>query len=60
VATWDLASRLLSYSGADGAAGGADQRYYVYLPDGSLRYSLEAADNTRHFSTSMKPARRRF
>ena len=86
--TWDLASRLISYSGADGSAsasyddaglrvswmggdgtarnyvwnyatelptvatvqsGGADLRYYVYTPDGSLLYSIEAADNTRHF-----------
>jgi RHS repeat-associated protein len=30
-------------------SGGADLRYYVYLPDGSLLYSIEAADNTRHF-----------
>jgi RHS repeat-associated protein len=29
--------------------GGNDQRYYVYLPDGSLLYSIEAADNTRRF-----------
>ena len=28
---------------------GADQRYYVYLPDGSLLYAIEAADNSRHF-----------
>lgn len=86
--TWDLASRLTSYAGADGSAsatyndlglrvsrtdasgnalqyiwnyattlpsvstiqsGGADLRYYVYLPDGSLLYSIEAADNSRHF-----------
>ena len=86
--TWNLASRLLSYSGADGMAsftydgfhqrisrtgadgttrnfvlnyattlpsvatvqsGGADLRYYIYLPDGSLLYSIEAADNSRHF-----------
>jgi RHS repeat-associated protein len=86
--TWDLASRLTSYSGADGSAaasyddaglrisrtdssgntrnyvwnyattlptiatvqsGGADLRYYVYTPAGSLLYSMEAADSTRHF-----------
>jgi len=86
--TWDLASRLSSYSGADGAAtstydglgmrtstttgqgtqnfilnyalalpsiatvqdgSGNDQRYYVQAPDGALLYSIEAADNTRHF-----------
>jgi RHS repeat-associated protein len=84
---WDLASRLASYSGADGAAqftydglglrvsratadgeqdyvwnyahtlpalaivrsGGADLRYYVYLPGGSLMHSIEAADGSRHF-----------
>ena len=28
---------------------GADLRYYVYLPDGRLLYSIEAADDTRHF-----------
>jgi hypothetical protein len=27
----------------------ADLRYYVHLPDGTLLYSIEAADNTRHF-----------
>jgi RHS repeat-associated protein len=85
---WDLASRLTSYSGADGSAiatyddaglrvshtgadgtvlnyvwnyatslptvatvqsGGADLRYYVYTPDGTLLYSIEAADSTRHY-----------
>jgi RHS repeat-associated protein len=85
---WDLASRLTSYSGADGSAtatyddaglrvsrtgadgtvlnyvwnyatalptvatvqsGGADLRYYVYTPDGTLLYSIEAADGTRHY-----------
>jgi RHS repeat-associated protein len=29
--------------------GANDLRYYVYLPDGSLLYSIEAADNTRRF-----------
>ena len=29
--------------------GGSDLRYYVYLPNGKLLYSIEAADNTRHF-----------
>lgn len=29
--------------------GGSDLRYYVYLPSGVLLYSIEAADNTRHF-----------
>ena len=86
--TWDLASRLSSYTGADGAASftydalqqrisrtasdgtvanyvvnyatalpsvavvqsnGADLRYYVYLPDGSLLYSIEAADGARRY-----------
>ena len=86
--TWDLASRLINYSGADGQAsaayddaglrisrtssdgnmlnyvwnyattlptvatvqsGGSDQRYYVYTPDGTLLYSIEAADGTRHY-----------
>jgi RHS repeat-associated protein len=28
---------------------GADLRYYVYLPNGKLLYSMEGADNTRHF-----------
>jgi RHS repeat-associated protein len=28
---------------------GADQRYYVYLPDGKLLYSIEADGNKRHF-----------
>jgi RHS repeat-associated protein len=26
-----------------------DQRYYVYLPDGSLLYAIDAATNARHF-----------
>jgi len=30
-------------------SGGADLRYYVYLPGGVLLHSVEAADNTRHF-----------
>jgi RHS repeat-associated protein len=30
-------------------AGAADLRYYVWLPSGPLLYSLEAADNSRHF-----------
>ena len=30
-------------------AGEADQRYYVYLPNGELLYSLEAADGARRF-----------
>ncbi len=86
--TWDAASRLSSYSGADGAStstydglglrisrssSGAtqnyvlnyalglpsistvqdgsnkDQRYYVHLPDGTILYSVEAADNSRRF-----------
>jgi RHS repeat-associated protein len=29
--------------------GGSDLRYYVYLPNGTLLYSIEAADNSRHF-----------
>ncbi|MEO8096801.1 MAG: RHS repeat-associated core domain-containing protein [Acidobacteriota bacterium] len=29
--------------------GGSDLRYYVYLPDGQLLYSVEAAGNARHF-----------
>jgi len=29
--------------------GGADLRYYVYLPNGTLLYSIEAADNTAHY-----------
>lgn len=28
---------------------GADQRYYVHLPNGVLLYSIEAADNARRF-----------
>jgi RHS repeat-associated protein len=86
--TWDQASRLTSYSRADGSAsftyddfgqrisrtgtdgttvnyvlnyalgrpsvavvqtGGADLRYYVYLPEGTLLYSIEAADGSHHF-----------
>ena len=86
--TWDQASRLTSYSRADGSAsftyddfgqrisrtgadgttvnhllnyalgrpsvavvqtGGADLRYYIYLPEGTLLYSIEAADGSRHF-----------
>lgn len=86
--TWDLATRLSSYQGADGAAsfgydalrmqtsrtgadgttlnyvlnyaldlpsigvvqsGGSDLRYYIHLPDGSLLYSIEAADNTHRY-----------
>jgi RHS repeat-associated protein len=84
---WDLASRLTSYTGSDGAAsftydakglrlsrtsagttqnyvwnyamrlpgvstvqsGGADQTYYVWLPDGTLLNSISAADNSRRF-----------
>ncbi len=84
---WDLASRLKSYSGADGSAqfaydglgqrvgrtsagvsqayvwnyatplptiatirqGGADVRYFVWLPDGRLLYSVEATGNARRF-----------
>lgn len=30
-------------------SGGADLRYYVYLPNGGLMHSIEAADNSRHF-----------
>jgi RHS repeat-associated protein len=30
-------------------SGATDLRYYVYLPDGSLLYSIEAGDNSRHF-----------
>lgn len=29
--------------------GSSDLRYYVYFPSGTLLYSIEAADNTRHF-----------
>ncbi len=85
--TWDLASRLTSYTGSDGAAsftydaegqrlsrtssgttqnyvwnyamplpclstvqsGGADQTYYVWLPDGTLLNSISAADSSRRF-----------
>lgn len=85
--TWDLASRLTSYSGADGAASfsydafglrtsatnavgtlnfvwdyatGApslaivrnalgDARYYIYLPDGTLLYAIDAVTNARHY-----------
>jgi YD repeat-containing protein len=86
--TWNLASELTAYSGADGSASfgydgfglrtsatapdgttqnyvlnyafglpsiatvqasGADQRYYVYLPDGALLYGIEAADNSHHY-----------
>lgn len=85
--TWDLASRLTSYSGADGAAAFTydafglrtsatnavgtlnlvwnyatdapslaivrnalgDSRYYVYLPDGTLLYWIDAVSNARHY-----------
>ena len=81
--TWDLASRLTSYTGADGAASfsydalgsrisrnsenyvinyglalpsvavaqsaGADERYYIHLPNGMLLASIEAADNSHHY-----------
>jgi RHS repeat-associated protein len=30
-------------------SGGADLRYYVYLPDGSLLYSIEAADGAHRY-----------
>jgi len=30
-------------------AGCADQRYYVFLPGGALRYVIEAADNSHHY-----------
>ena len=84
---WDGASRLKSYSGADGSAtftydgaglrisrtdggatqnyvlnyaralptvdvvrsGNADLRYYIWLPDGVLLYSVEASGNARRF-----------
>ncbi len=29
--------------------GGSDMRYYVYLPNGTLLHSIEAADGARHF-----------
>ena len=29
--------------------GGADLRYYVYLPDGTLLYGIEATDGRRTF-----------
>jgi RHS repeat-associated protein len=29
--------------------GSTDLRYYIYFPNGTLLYSIEAADNTRHF-----------
>ncbi len=29
--------------------GAADVRYYVYLPDGTLIYSIEASNGARHF-----------
>jgi RHS repeat-associated protein len=30
-------------------SGSTDQRYYVYMPDGSLLYAIDAAGNVRHF-----------
>src|SRR5207302_9463406 len=30
-------------------SGGADQRYYVYLPNGALLYAIEAGDNSHHY-----------
>lgn len=85
--TWDLASRLTSYSGSNGSSSftydafgqrtssttggvtqnfvlnyalplpsiatvqtsGADLRYYIWLPNGTLLESIEAAGNARHF-----------
>lgn len=85
--TWDLASRMTGYSGADGAAtftydalgqrisrtasgatqnyvwnyatpmptvatiqqGGADQTYYIWLPNGTLLESIAATGNARRF-----------
>jgi RHS repeat-associated protein len=85
--SWDMASRLTSYSGADGsmtatydglgqrisaaqssgnlnfvwnyatplaslatvADASGDRRYYVYAPDGTLLYGIDAAGNARHF-----------
>ena len=85
--TWDLADRLVSYTGADGEAsftydvngmrisktargseqnyvwtygftapavsivreGGEDRLYHVHLPDGTLLYSIDAADNSRRY-----------
>src|SRR6185369_10617809 len=29
--------------------GGSDLRYFVYLPNGTLLYSVEASGNARHF-----------
>jgi RHS repeat-associated protein len=86
--TWDAASRLVAYSGANGAStstydglgvrisksssgdtqnyllnyalglpsistvqdgSNKDQRYYVHLPNGTILYSVEAADSSRRF-----------
>ena len=34
--------------------GSADQRYYVYLPNGALLYAIDAVTNARTYFTSMK------
>ena len=34
---------------ATGRSGGSDVRYYVYLPDGTLLHSIEAAGGQRRF-----------
>jgi len=85
--TWDLASRLTAYTGADGSAtftydglgqrvsrnsggvtrsyvlnyanaqptvdvvrsGGADQRYYIYLPDGTVLQAVESSGARRYY-----------
>jgi RHS repeat-associated protein len=44
---WNYAFDLPSISVV--RQGNVDQRYYVHTPEGELLYSIEAADNSRHF-----------
>jgi len=54
VANGTSQSYVVNYATAEPAvsiarSAGADQRYYVYLPNGALLYAIEAADNSHHY-----------
>jgi RHS repeat-associated protein len=44
---WNYATPLASLAVVRNSSG--DQRYYVYLPDGTLLYAIDAGTNARHF-----------
>jgi RHS repeat-associated protein len=44
---WNYATALPTVATVQ--SGGGDLRYYVYAPDGTLLYSIEAADSSRHY-----------